>query len=432
MAIFLCLLSILPIILRIFGLEGSEGLLPALAVLVLDSSGFLTLLCIIAVIICFAKRINFLLVFYLADVLLINQLYLNERWPVYFDLLKTLLEALKGPNVLSGLFLAAIVLLGIWAFWKRPSSSKNNLGIPTDGRSNTENSTIKGTQTSTSSKTTTSNSAAQNKQEMSDESDSAFQKNEFPNGYNPSVSLLFAALFIGGIAVFVLDLVLNRAMGLKPPSGLEWLFQQLYPMALLCAGGLACIVAIRSFFSGGYLNGGMRVTAFLALIFEFIIIIWAVSFGKNPEIHVLDNVLNIIASNELIALVISPVLLFILLDLAFSILGSILSKKNEPVWINDSKKKVIAIEKGLTDLTLNLIIGFMNLLLFIPDFFNQLATLLLEKEDLFPYCQIHVEKENAEIQPSKDVSEEQEIPDESSTDLKSTESEEDEGKGETS
>lgn len=93
---------------------------------------------------------------------------------------------------------------------------------------------------------------------------------------------------------------------------------------------------------------------------------------------------------------------------------------------------MIAIEKGLTDLTLNLIIGFMNLLLFIPDFFNQLATLLLEKEDLFPYCQIHVEKENAEIQPSKDVSEEQEIPDDSSVDLKSTESEEDEGKGETS
>lgn len=48
------------------------------------------------------------------------------------------------------------------------------------------------------------------------------------------------------------------------------------------------------------------------------------------------------------------------------------------------------IEQGLTIFVCNLMIGLINLLLFIPDFFNHIGQLLLDEDDFFPQEKIDI------------------------------------------
>ena len=66
--------------------------------------------------------------------------------------------------------------------------------------------------------------------------------------------------------------------------------------------------------------------------------------------------------------------------------------KSSRDWIEKTEERIVLIEQGLTLFVCNLIIGFINLLLFIPDFFNYIGQLLLDEDDFFPQEKIRINR----------------------------------------
>lgn len=106
----------------------------------------------------------------------------------------------------------------------------------------------------------------------------------------------------------------------------------------------------------------------------------------------LDNFLDSIANSSLIALPLILITLFIILDIAISIIMKIVFGKSSRGWIAKMEERIVLIEQGLTLFVCNLMIGFINLLLFIPDFFNHIGQLLLDENDFFPQEKIEINK----------------------------------------
>lgn len=399
-ALFLFALAVLPVLLRLVGQESGGGFLPALSALVQDCSGFLTVLCVAAAGICLYKKAGGLAAFYLLDAAFINQLYLNVQWPLLLGRLSDLWGALKAGNVLIYLFFAISALFGLRAIWKsfRPAVRTPEPGgrrLSGGGVSGAANPRRASASPAPSEETGFRAGEASEPQaepvqggsETPPPAESGGGKRSAPTGTD-----LLIGLFLGCIAAFAANIFFQRVLEVAPPPGLEWFFRQLYPLAVVCAGGLVCLVAVRML-SGVWLEGGMRATALLSLMAEIAIIAFLLLNGGQEDFQVFDKIVSLISGNELIALVVAPVLLFIVLDIMFSILAKMFSRNPGPEWLSDSKGKLLDIEKGLMDLVLNLITGFVNLLLFLPDFFNQIGFLMLGEDDFFPQNKIPVQQQ---------------------------------------
>lgn len=405
-ATFLFILAVLPILLRVSGLDVAEGFLPALSALVLDCSGFLTVLCAIVAVYCLFKRAGLLATSYLLDIVLINRLYLNENWPVFFSLLKDFFGSLKGRYILIYAFLGIMAFFVLQALWRSfrsaRATSDSSLGQASDPMLNQES--TGGAPSKLDSAVSTQAGSEPVQPDSRTDTEYGGQSTGQPEKLDDrkqrkrpglTATNLLIGLFVGGISAFAASILLQRTLGQEPPPGLEWLFQEMFPLAVLCTGGLICLLTIRAISSGSLAEGGMRGTALLSLITEIAIIAALAFTDGNLDSHIVDNILNLISSNELVALVVAPVLLFIVLDVVFSILLKMVSRNPGPVWLSDSKEKLVSIEKGLMDLVLNLIIGFMNLLLFIPDFFNQIGFLMLGEDTFFPQSRISTAPKNS-------------------------------------
>lgn len=135
-----------------------------------------------------------------------------------------------------------------------------------------------------------------------------------------------------------------------------------------------------------------RATALLALLLEFGFILAVMLNGGEQLPEFLDNFLDSITNNSLIALPLILITLFIILDIAISIIMKIVFGKSSRGWIAKMEERIVLIEQGLTLFVCNLMIGFINLLLFIPDFFNHIGQLLLDENDFFPQEKIEINR----------------------------------------
>ena len=175
------------------------------------------------------------------------------------------------------------------------------------------------------------------------------------------------------------------------PESLRMIADALPILSVLAVGIILAPVIYKIFHSIGktFQPDNFRATALFALILELGFILAVVLNGGNQLPEFLDDFLNGIVNNSLIALPLILITLFIILDIAISIIMKIVFGKSSRGWIAE---RIVLIEQGLTLFVCNLIIGFINLLLFIPDFFNYIGQLLLDEDDFFPQEKIEINK----------------------------------------
>lgn len=394
-------IGITSIIYRTFSLNAP--VFNAIFSLVDDSTGFLTVLCL-AVIVCILIRMRHdkplgVVALYLMDIFLINKLYSNTQWRIISAQLQGFLSGLDMQAVVFCGFLAAVIIWCFWVGWKSHSGNKRDtetekLPPAEPGQPTTVQGEYK------------VNLVLQEGGEAghltSDRPDGAVR----PDGTSGATPLRGDAtgtpaadkkrpLTVSGVLLMVCTCVLGwfamdvfiyelLPYNFTPPAGISWLLVLLQPLSIISVGIIAAIVIWRLISKIKSAGLGISETALVALLVEIVIIFVAYKLQDKDHLQILDKFLNSIADNTLIALVFVPVVLFILLHISISIIVGLLSKSKASEWLKDAETKITEVESGLVSFVFNIIIGFINLLLFVPDFFNHIGSVLLDEDDLFP------------------------------------------------
>lgn len=410
-ALTLFAIGVTSIIYRTFNLN--FPVLNAFFSLIDDSTGFLTVLCF-AVIICILVRLRHnrrldIVILYLSDIFIINKLYSNTQWRTIRNQLQAFLSSLNWQVVVFWGFVATVIIWCCLVGWKSRSRSKNSMGtkeppsvVPDQHTTITSDSTVQGVGFQAAPNI---NLAAQDdempirsKSDRLDETEQLGSTSEktSPRGDKTGAhSERRRPLTVSGVllivsscilAWFAMDILIYEILPFNytPPEGIRWLLVLLQPLSVLSVGVIVAIIMWRLISKIKSSELGISETALFALLIEVVLIVVAFNLQGKEYPQILDKFLNSITDNTLIALVFVPVVLFILLHISISIIVGLLSKKKASAWLKDAEAKIIEVERGLISFVFNIIIGFINLLLFVPDFFNQIGSVLLDEDDLFP------------------------------------------------
>lgn len=186
----------------------------------------------------------------------------------------------------------------------------------------------------------------------------------------------------------IVDYILYEVIKLNiiRPNKLEWLSDILYYIAIICVSIVLAIFIDKLIISFMYVsinetNHMMQFAAGMAIILEIALIIFTNQFKK---LSILDDFLSAI-TNNLFGTFIVLIAIFLIFHIACLILLNFIF----PEWgkndlANLLSKRVKKIEKNLVVFVCNLFDGIVALFYFIPDFFNKIGSLFLEKEELFP------------------------------------------------
>ncbi len=372
-----------------------------------DSSGFLTFLCvaiILAALLRGQKQYN-LVILNVVNVVLLNQLYLNSRWQVLFGSLRNFFVKLNWSNVFFfGAMLAVVgycVYIGLKQRWKtwgqRSSMNSQELSQTLDDTASDEQSAAPQDLDSCERLADPALGQASGPQSAppsgpnSPVQPDSLDQNKCTDTVSAGSVLLIACLavpivFIGKILVF-------DVWKLAPLSESLGVITDTLPiLSVLAIGVILAPIIYKMFHSIGktFQPDSIRITAFLALLLELGFILAVVLNGGDHLPEFLDKFLNSIVNNSLIALPLILAVVFIILDIVISIIMKIAFGKSSHEWIAKMQERIVLIEQGLTLFVCNLMIGFINLLLFIPDFFNHIGQLLLEEKDFFPQEKIEI------------------------------------------
>lgn len=212
-----------------------------------------------------------------------------------------------------------------------------------------------------------------------------------PGGDAPSLAYFVVCVLLIIPVISVIQLIFYRVLplNLAVPDALDSSLDYLIYIGTVCLGiaiGLLLWIAKKkSGRSGGSFQ--LRLPAVLAFFAE--IIIFCVFFYQANTINsdFLNFFMNVVANNTLAALIVIPIVLFVILDVGISMFINVFfdvvggsSRK----WTAEAEEKLESIQRRIVMFVLNIIIGLLNLLLFIPDFFNEIGGLLLSRDRLFP------------------------------------------------
>lgn len=188
------------------------------------------------------------------------------------------------------------------------------------------------------------------------------------------------------IDYFVYD---KSGLGLSRPPVLEWIPNILQYIAVISLAIILVItfgrVVIAIIMDRHF--GVERISAALAVIIEVVVAYLAGNqnkfFGEIGQ-EGLNNFLNAVTDNVFLLLLVF-IAMFLLLHIAWLIVLGILfpGKGKNPIKTLLSDR-IPKIEKSLVVFVCNIFEGGVKLFNFIPDFFNTIATLFLDKKDLFP------------------------------------------------
>lgn len=131
----------------------------------------------------------------------------------------------------------------------------------------------------------------------------------------------------------------------------------------------------------------LRLPAVLAFLLELIIFLLFFFNVNAISPDFLDKFLTSVTNNTIAAMIIIPIIVFVLLDVGISLFLTAFFNGIESDargWPQKASQKLDGIQQRIVMFVLNMIIGILNLFLFIPDFFNEIGDLLLSRDDIFP------------------------------------------------
>lgn len=383
--------------------------LSAIFTFLADSSGFLTFLCIVTIVISLLRRQkqNGLAILNFVNFVLLNQLYLNSQWQAVYELVKKLVKELNWPNIIF--FGATIAVAGysVYAGLKQIRKTPNQEpSVGTQEPPQTSDDSVfdePGTASQppniegelvapTPGQVSGPQSTPPNAPNSAVQPGSPGQSNDRETFSVSSVLLIacFAIIIVFGGKLLIFDVWMLATL----PESLRVIADALPILSVLAAGIILAPVIYKIFHSIGktFQPDNFRATALFALLLELSFILAVVLNDGNQLPEFLDDFLNGIVNNSLIALPLILITLFIILDIVISIIMKIVLGKSSRDWITKTEERIMLIEQGLTLFVCNLIIGFINLLLFIPDFFNYIGQLLLDEDDFFPQEKIRINR----------------------------------------
>ena len=367
-----------------------------------DSSGFLTFLCIVVIAMSLLRKQKQyrLAVLNAVNIVLLNQLYLNSKWQTLYAEVKEFFSELNWTNVFFfGTMLAVAGYCTYTGLKQHRKIRSQKTGAEPQQASG---GTVSSEQGAMPQESDGSGGSASSEPEQASgpqcgpnspvQPGSTGQSNDREMASAGSV-LIIACFAV--IIVFVGKLLIFDVWTLaRLPESLSVIAGTLPVFSVLATGIILAPAIYKIFRSIGktFQPDSFRATALLALLLEFGFILAVMLNGGEQLPAFLDNFLDSIANSSLIALPLILITLFIILDIAISIIMKIVFGKSSRGWIAKMEERIVLIEQGLTLFVCNLMIGFINLLLFIPDFFNHIGQLLLDENDFFPQEKIEINK----------------------------------------
>ncbi len=403
-AIMLFLISIISVV-----LENLTVVIPFLSILptlINSSSGFLSVLCVIAIIVTFWKckdgKIAAILpiTFYILDLAVINKLYLNATWPIIAKWFLAALPAMRTWNwpiiVITAFCLVVAATMLAWGIhiWKKettkkeyriesvfsvqrnmsePQPSPHAIQLDSDGESESPQPPIEDSPTRAPITVSTDEPANSG------------------TGDPPSLAYGLVCILLIIPVVASIQYVFYRILPLVStvPIFVSEILDILLYLSTICVGLVIVLllwIAKRQMLFGGK-TGPLRRPAVLALILEILLFILFFFNAGSISTQFLNSFLNNVTNNALVALVIVPIVLFVMLDIGISLFmnvffGNISGETCS--WQQEAHEKLVDIQRRIVIFVLNIFLGILNLFLFIPDFFNEIGSLLLSEDDLFP------------------------------------------------
>lgn len=198
------------------------------------------------------------------------------------------------------------------------------------------------------------------------------------------ISICFVVIVLAGVDYFIfeyMNLDINRPGFLESALGFP---QNLYYAAVISLAIVAGVVVFKLFSNyrkkpeGKFTN--FSLSAVLAVIFEIVLFF----FGKRLGIiNMRDTFMSAIADNWF-AFIFVIIIVFLILQIGWCIflhfIGVKLGMENNRV-IKDLNRWIADTEKKIVELVYNIIKGCIDLFDFIPDFFETIGVLLLDKDD---------------------------------------------------
>lgn len=401
-AIILLVISSVSVILE--NLPSPIPFLSVLPALINSSSGPLSAMCVVAVIAFFLKYKGnrppkFLLIIglYLLDLAIINKLYLNATWINMIKWVWTALPKMKTWNwpviVITVFCLIVAIAMLVWGvhIWKRESAKRNtqheatSKKQPSISKAQPESAAPPSiTETPSSSNAHDTTPTAPSPTSASDTSSS--NKTETP----PSSAHFVICLLLILPAVALIQYVFYQLLplGLAVPEYVNKSLNIILYLSTLCIAFVVILLLwISKVPSPNNTQRSFRRPAVLALILEILLLALLFFRKWDPDLHFLEPFLTSITNNALAALIIIPVVLFVILDIGISLFMNVFFEQPDPNksgWKQEANQKLDEIQHRIVFFVLNIFIGVLNLLLFIPDFFNGIGSLLLDEDDLFP------------------------------------------------
>lgn len=386
--------------------EVDIALLSAIFTFLRDSSGFLTFLCLVVIAMSLLRKQKQyrLAVLNAVNIVLLNQLYLNSKWQALYEVIREFFTELNWTNVFFFGAMLAVVGYCTYAGLKQHRKVRGQeVGAEaqraSDGTPPSEQGAIpQESDGGGDSVAPASGQASSSQYDPPSGPNSPVQLGSTSQSNNRETASASSVLFItcfAVIIVFVGKLLVFDVWTLAPlPESLSVIANTLPIFSVLATSVILAPAIYKIFRSIGksFQPDSFRATALLALLLEFGFILAVMLNGGEQLPEFLDNFLDSITNNSLIALPLILITLFIILDIAISIIMKIVFGKSSRGWIAKMEERIVLIEQGLTLFVCNLMIGFINLLLFIPDFFNHIGQLLLDENDFFPQEKIEINR----------------------------------------
>lgn len=401
LSVILLLLLVLSTLFDEFQFTKKSILANMFCTLINDSSGFLTAFCILFIVPLLIqwkeKKIDILI--YLLDIGLINDLYLNESWEKLKEKLLTLLESLRTGYTLFYILCALVLIVCTHLAWKtyrvkkKTEAAADNSETPFESYPDPPYSRAKtASPPYDDGQNQIGNLSIPGKTEKREKKLDDAPKHSKAEGKTAITPInIFIGIFFGIIACYGAKIFAEVYLNQVPKDELSWLFDMLLPLSILCVGGIVFLFVLKWF--GRAQKGDELQVADLAAIATIVVLFIIFFNGNKIDDNLLNDFLNAISNYKLIVIPMVPLLTFIILDIAFSAFFSILLKSGKPTWLETGRKQLQLVETGIITLACNLLVGFVNLLLFIPDFLNTIGGTLLDKGTFFPLWEISTKDE---------------------------------------
>ncbi len=387
-----------------------------------DASFFLTILSIVFILISLVvkpKAVQLILMS-LFNIILVNDLYSNTTLAGIYEFISDWIKALDAKEVFY-IILVMVIMISIFITLYRRNVKKNVGHV--EGKEivsfeeNKQQETL-AERMDYNSASTIQNGGLSSTEDIKDNLEKLSQQIKKTDILNENVdqstiykkeyatkgkgSILESIIWIPVGLVFwaIIDYGLYSKGILKREREIGWLPNVLQPLAIFCLAIVLTIgikKAVRVI--GDFMKSddkdtkeySMRTSSFLALAFELFFIIVLKSKESNG---ILDDFLDKVTNNNLIALMAIPIVLFLIFHIAVSVVFDVIVGKHNNEISKSIREYIEMIERGLVKFVGNLFIGIINLLLFIPDFFNTIGVVLLDRESIFPNDKISMKTNN--------------------------------------